>query len=399
MLSFYQARTVAQRTRNFANPARSNAPPVWPQVRQNGYGTTVNLRTLSLLIAVILAYSQVAAQKTADEYAAQGLKLFENGRYAEARKDLEAAVKLDRTQVEALLLLVRIHLIEKDYDGAVELVAPLAQSPAADAESRMLLAYTLEKRGDLRRAAGLLERSIEIITWGGDATYAAAARARMKLGDYERAAALCERGMESSPNSERLLHTYVSLPADIIGKRVADRLARVPDEKGGVTERILLGRILSKIDVKSFPDARENSMKLLTEAATREPENCSAQYNLGRLERLVGRTKEAKGALEKALSLNPDDDLRTLIQTQLALAELASGDDATAEQAYRSALDSNRRSLQPSADAALEYVRFLKLRSRDDEAKKLLNEISPWDLGAAEEFLASGEAAPPESNR
>ncbi len=48
---------------------------------------------------------------------------------------------------------------------------------------------------------------------------------------------------------------------------------------------------------------------------------------------------------------------------------------------------------QPSADAALEYVRFLKLRARDDEAKKLLSEISRWDLGAAEEFLTSNQAA------
>jgi Tfp pilus assembly protein PilF len=108
---------------------------------------------------------------------------------------------------------------------------------------------------------------------------------------------------------------------------------------------------------------------------------------------------DAKRSLEKALSLNPDDDLRTLIQTQLALAELASGDENAAERSFRSALDSNRRCSQPSADAALEYVRFLNLRSRDDEAKKLLTEISRWDLGAAEEFLASGQAAPPESNR
>jgi tetratricopeptide (TPR) repeat protein len=338
-------------------------------------------------------------QTTADAYAARGLRLFEEGRYADARKDLEAAVKLDRTQVEALILLVRIHLIEKDYDGAADLLIPLAQSPSADAESRMLLAYTLEKKGDFRLAAALLELSIDIITWGGDATYAAAARARIKLGDYERAATLCERGMESSPNSDRLLRVYASLPADVIGKRIADRLAKLSGEKDGGAARIVLGRILSAIDAGAVPNARESATRLLAEAAAREPENISAQYNLGRFERLAGHTVDAKRSLEKALSLNPDDDLRTLIQTQLALAELASGDDAAAEQAYRSALDSNRRSLQASADAALEYVRFLKLRSRDEEAKKLLSEISRWDLGAAEEFLASSQAAPPASNR
>jgi tetratricopeptide (TPR) repeat protein len=338
-------------------------------------------------------------QTTADAYAARGLRSFEERRYADARKDLEAAVKLDRTQVEALILLVRIHLIEKDYDGAADLLIPLAQSPSADAESRMLLAYTLEKRGDFRLAATLLELSIDIITWGGDATYAAAARARIKLGDFERAATLCERGMESSPNSDRLLRVYASLPADIIGKRVADRLAKLSGEKDGVTERILLGRILSAIDTDTVPNAREKSLRLLTEAVVREPENTSAQYNLGRLERLAGRPAEAKRALEKALGLNPDEDLRTLIQTQLALAELASGDENAAERAFRTALNSNRRSLQPSADAALEYVRFLKLRSREEEAKKLLSEISRWDLGAAEEFVASGQPAPPASNR
>ena len=52
----------------------------------------MKLRKLVLPAAVFLPFLLVAAQSAADEHAARGLKLFDEGRYADARKDLEAAI-------------------------------------------------------------------------------------------------------------------------------------------------------------------------------------------------------------------------------------------------------------------------------------------------------------------
>ena len=293
-----------------------------------------------------------------------GRVLFEEARYPEATKELEAAFKLDRTEVDALKTLVRIRLIEKDYEGALALLTPIAQSPAVDSEARMLSAYALEKQGNLERAVRILERGIAIVTWGGDAPFAAAARARVKLGDYERAATICERGLDIEPNSESLDRIYLSLPADLVAGKIKSRLSGTPDESRTVAERIFLGRLLTSIDERAIPNAREMAGKLLMEAAAREPANASAQFNAGRFLRLTGRLADSKAAFQKALTLNPDESLRVAICSQLAQAEAGLGAAAEAEKNFQASLEWNRRASTQNPEAALEYVSFLLRQSR-----------------------------------
>ncbi len=323
-----------------------------------------------------------------------GRVLFEEARYPEATKELEAAFKLDRTEVDALKTLVRIRLIEKDYERALALLTPIAQSPAVDSEARMLSAYALEKQGNLERAVRILERGIAIVTWGGDAAFAAAARARVKLGDYERAATICERGLDIEPNSERLDRIYLSLPIDLVAGKIKGRLSGMPDESRSVAQRIFLGRLLTSIDERAVPSARETAGRLLMEAAAREPANASAQYNVGRFLRLTGRLTESKAAFQKALTLDPDETLRVLILAQLAQAEDGMGAAAEAEKDFQTSFELNRRASTQNPDAAFEYVSFLRRLSRDAEAKRLLNVISRWDIGAVEEFLATSQSTP-----
>jgi tetratricopeptide (TPR) repeat protein len=207
--------------------------------------------------------------------------------------------------------------------------------------------------------------------------YALAARSLFKAGEYRKAAETCERGMQAFPNSEPIEAVYLALPAEVLAEGLAtwfERAQRTSD----VTELITLGRVLSDLDPGRKTQGPEMAERLLARAIELAPANPSAWYNYGRAFRLRGRPEAMFAAWQKALSLNPDDKLKIQIYTHIARQKRANS-PAEAEQAFRAALETNRRLPVHRPDAAFEYFLFLKAQARPEDARPLLREILRWD--------------------
>ncbi|HWW73968.1 MAG TPA: tetratricopeptide repeat protein [Pyrinomonadaceae bacterium] len=308
-------------------------------------------------------------------HAALGVALLDGARDAEAKAELETAVRLDPKQRDAAGALARIYLTEGRAAEAAALLQPLAAS-AGDEETRVLLGEALLKSGRAREAAEMLERQLRADPRSAPQVYAAAAWARLKAGDLAAAAELCERGMRSYPDSE-IEVVYLSLPAPLLAERIGERIKRL-QESPDAAELIAVGRVLVDADPERKTRANEIAGRLLAHAVALAPGSASAHYNYGRA---LAQTDAARAGAEweKALSLNPSDDLRLQILTQVGAANLALTNYEAAERAFREALEINRRLARRSPEAALEYVRFLQLRSRAAEAETLVGEILGWN--------------------
>ena len=154
--------------------------------------------------------------ESASGHAALGIALLDGARTAEAKAELETAVRLNPAQVDAVEALARIYLVEGKADRAVSLLRPLLASGAND-ETRALLGDALIKAGQAHAAAAMFERELAANPRSTSQTYAMAAWARLKSGDIARAAEICEQGMRIYPDSE-IEGVYLSLPAPFLAE-------------------------------------------------------------------------------------------------------------------------------------------------------------------------------------
>jgi tetratricopeptide (TPR) repeat protein len=312
---------------------------------------------------------------SATGHAALGIALLDGANTAEAKTELQAAVRLNPKQVDAAHALARVYLTEGKAAEAVAVLRPIA-APGASDETWALLSDALIRTGQPAEAAALLERELQANPNSTPQLYAMAGWAYLKAGDAARTADVCERGMRLYPDSE-IASVYLSLPAPVIAERIGARIKRL-QEAPDAAELVAVGRVLIDADAAGKTRANEIAQRLLTHAVELAPGNASAHYNLGRaLSRTsLGRALEE---WEKALSLNPDGDLRLKILTKIAGARLDLSDFKAAEEAFKAALEVNRRLPKRSPDATLEYVRFLQLRDRAAEAETLLEEVLSWN--------------------
>lgn len=308
-------------------------------------------------------------------HAALGIALLDGARHSEAKTELETAVRLNPGQADAVESLARVYLVEGRAGEAASLLRPLVSS-GADEETRLLLADALVKAGQARDAAEMLERELRAGTRPPPRLYAATGWAHLKAGDLAAAAEVCERGMRLYPDSE-IEAVYLSLPAPFLAERVGARIERL-QQAPDAAEMVALGRVLADADPARKTRAHEIAQRLLADAVKLAPASASAHYNYGRA-LSDGGTERALAEWEKALALNPDDELRLQILTQMAAARLDLSDFDGAERAFRAALEVNRKLPRRNPEAALAYVRFLQLRSRAAEAESLLNEVLGWN--------------------
>jgi tetratricopeptide (TPR) repeat protein len=316
------------------------------------------------------------APDAAAGHALLGIALLDGVQTTEAKAELTRALALDPAQLNASEALARLALVEGDAASAVAILKPVATDVRLSDETRALYAEALIRSGDPRAAATLLEAAIDARPKASARTYALAVLARIKAGELEDAAGLAERGMRLYPDSE-IEGVYLSLPSPLLASRTAARLERLQRE-ADVAESIALGRVLTDVDPARKTRAHELALKLLQEAVTLAPTSASAHYNYGR----ALRQNDVQGALaewHKALNLEPDDGLRVQILTQIAKSKDALSDAPGAEQAFRAALDLNRRLSERVPEAALEYVRFLQVHSRAVDAERVLDEIVGWN--------------------
>jgi len=331
---------------------------------------------------------------SADGRAILGLALQAQGRLPEARAELERAVCLDSSQIEALAALAHVHLLEGNPGKSVSLLQPLARSPAADPEIRLLMGSALARTGDYAAAVETLRPLTDASPPGPVQAFITTATALRKLGRSEEARLLCERAMRTYPNSVRLELVYLAEPMPLLVVRIKERLKAVPPGAVGLPEMIQLGRnIVDSDSARTAPlGAAEN---LLSQAVRFAPGNASAWYYYSRCLFALTRFDDARAAVQKGLSLARDDEMRTLLHTQLGVVETNFLHFDRAGDAFRAAMEANRRLPSPLSESAFQYFEFLALQSRPQEAQAVIEEIlrrEPFFLPARLEnakYLAS----------
>lgn len=334
----------------------------------------VQLKKQSAAATTLRRYLKINPQSAAG-HAALGVALLDGSNTVEAKAELETAVRLDAKQADAVEALARIYLIENQAERAVALLKPLMTRAATD-DVRILLGDALIKSGQAAAAARLLEGELQLNPRGPSKLYAAAAWAHLKAGDQLKAAEISERGMRIYPDAE-IEAVYLTLPAQLLAARIGARIRQLQNEPE-VSELIAVGRALIGADPDRKTRANEIAQQLLTHAARLAPDNASARYNLGRaLSR--NSIESALTEWDKALTLRPDQELRLQILNKVGTAKLDLADYAGAEKAYREALEIDRKLADRRPETMLNYLRFLQLRSRADEAETLLDEMLSWN--------------------
>ncbi len=334
----------------------------------------VQLERQNEAVATLRRYLKLVPGSAAG-HAALGIALLDGVKTAEAKAELETAVRLNPKQVDAVEALARLYLVEGKADEAVALLRPLVASGAND-ETLTLLGDALIKAGHAPAAAAMIERELQANPRSTSQIYAMTAWAHFKAGDIAKAAEICERGMRIYPDSE-IEAVYLALPAQFLAERIGARIERLqtaPD----VAELVALGRVLVDVDAARKTRANEIAQRLLAHAIELAPDSASAHYNYGRA--LSQKSLErALREWEKALALHPGDELRLQILIKIGVAKLDLSDFEAAEHAFKTALEINRKLPRRHPEAMLEYVRFLQLRSRPAEAEALVGEILSWN--------------------
>ncbi len=370
---------AAMRAGRFADAAREYGAWLKTHPQSKGVLLALGICYIQLgrreeAVAMLRRYVKLAPRSAAG-YAALGIALLDGAKTAEAKVALETAVRLNPKQVDAVEALARVYLVEGEANKAVALLQPLVASGTSD-EAVALFGEALIKSGQTPAAAALLEQQLQANPRSTAQIYALAAWAYLKMGNQAKAAEVCEQGMRVYPDSE-IAAAYLALPAPFLAERIGARieqLQKAPD----VAEMIAVARVLIDADPASKTRANEIAERLLAQAIQLAPGNASAHYNYGRaLSR--NDTERALREWEQALALNPEDELRLQILIQIGAARLDLSDFEAAEEAFKSALEITRKLPRRNPEAALEYVRFLQLRSRPEEAEALLKEILSWN--------------------
>ncbi len=342
----------------------------------------VQLERQEKAVATLSHYLKLVPRSAAG-HAVLGIALLDGAKTAEAKAELETAVRLNPKQVDAVEALARVYLIEGKAHEAVSLLRPLVASGANDG-TRLLLGDALIKSGQAQAASAMLERELQANPRSTSQIYAMTAWAHLKTGDIARTAEICERGMRIYPDSE-IEAVYLSLPAPFLAERIGARiehLQNLPD----VAELVAVGRVLIDADAAHKTRANEIAQRLLAHAIELAPDSASAHYNYGR----VLSQSNMEGALRewgKALALHSGGELRLQILIKIGVAKHELLDFEAAEDAFRVALEINRKLPRRNPEAMLEYVRFLRLRSRIAEAEALLNETLSWNPSSPQAHL------------
>ncbi len=315
--------------------------------------------------------------RAADGRALLGLALLSNGRLGPARAELTQALALDAAQPEAVKALARVHILEGNPARAVTLLRSKANAPDADDELRAILARALVASGDQAGAVAVAEQALAANPRQPVDFYVLTVNALGSLGRTDQAFELCERGMKLYPDSPRLESAYVSLPLQAIGQRLDNRTKRAREDDAG--ELVSIALLLTSVDRKKAPGAVETAAALLERALKLEPRNARAHFAYGRCLRVLRREEEAAGELRQAASLSSEGRIKVMAYTFLGTTEAQRSRPEAADEAFRKAMELNRRLPVPISEAALEYVHFLDQAGREEEGRPVVEEILRWE--------------------
>jgi tetratricopeptide (TPR) repeat protein len=220
----------------------------------------------------------------------------------------------------------------------------LAQDSLNPHNAYLRAAQAYIAQGNLAKAAETLDLALDADPDAGSEPYLTLIDCRLKLDQKEKALEAAERGVKRYPASGPLLKAA--------------------------------GAIILQQNSSS-----ERAGELLERASKAMPRDPGAHYVYGLWALMNHHEEIAIAAEERALALSPADDLKVQALTFIGLGEDALKRPRRAEEAFRSALATNRKLPNPNPGAALEFAMFLTRQSRQGEAQKLLDEILKFAPG------------------
>jgi tetratricopeptide (TPR) repeat protein len=315
-----------------------------------------------------------------------GLTAFHKGRYREAQRSLEAAIKTNPRDATAaaFLALTRAAL------GACTEAIPSLTKVAGDSETH--------------RLAGLALAQCQLNLQQPDAAAATLAQLRR---DYPKDADvlyLCAR-LEIRAYNESVQALFNSAPAsyrvnqlsgeifEIEGKyaeAVQEYRKAIEKNPQAINLHYRLGRAL--LMTGSGADAYGEAKSEFEKELALNPEDCVAEYQIGQILAAEGKSAEALQRFERALTIKPD----------FAEAVLAAGKNRLQNRNYPEAIALLKRAvvLQPKSETA-HYNLMLAYRNSGDAAsaqqeKENLDKIQRPPEGEFSEFLKRLGEKPPQ---
>jgi tetratricopeptide (TPR) repeat protein len=318
----------------------------------------------------------VKLRPTAHGHSVLGIVLLASGMRTEARTHLESALRSDPADFEAAKALAHVEAGDYRGDRVVKLLQPFQRAAEFDDEARLLLATGLAQSGNDRQASSILNPLLERRPPPPPEIFVLAAASAMRAGDARAAAKACAVGLKEHPNSDdleaRCLDVARGGHLDSWIDHLESGLRGSPED---VPALILLGRLMTDAGSQTGAPLRSKGLEYLERAVAFNSSNASALYNLGRCLRVLSRPREAVANLERALTFRTDEELSTLLYTQIALAERDLQNTARAEEIFRRVLELNRKSSRYLPDPVFEFHLLLVSAGRAAEAQSLLDEI------------------------
>lgn len=309
-------------------------------------------------------------------HSALAMVLLAAGKPTGAKAELGRVLRLDGKNFEAAKALA--HIENGEYNGAraARLLEPLAKSPEFDDEARLLLAAAYAQSGNDKLALALAALLVERQPPAPPEAFALAAGSASRAGDAAFAERACALGMRAYLNSDQIEQRCLRIVSMGFINGMESRLRGSAED---VPALILLGRLMTDVAETADAPVRERALKLLEKAVALSPSDAAALYNLGRCLRVLARPEEALPILERALAAHPNEELQTLIYTQIALTEQYLQHDARAENAFRLAIGLNRRLARHMPEPAFSFYSFLVAVNKEQDAAAVLDEILRWD--------------------
>ena len=315
---------------------------------------------------------------SADGHSALGLVLLTAGRRAAAKAELERALRLEPNSLETAKALAYIEMGEYNGERAIRLLKPFEASPEFDEGARLLLANGYAETGNPSAAASLLSPLLQRQPPPPPEVFVLAATSGARAGDTAFAERACALGLRLYLNSDEIEQRCLRV---ISMSFVTGLEASLRGSAEDVPVLVLLGRLLTDIVESADAPIRQRALKLLEKAAALSPSDATVLYNLGRCLRVVARPEEAIPILERALAAHPNEELQTLIYTQIALSEHYLQHETRAENAFRRAIELNRRLPRHMPEPAFSFYTFLVDVDKGPDAAAVLDEILRWDPG------------------
>lgn len=271
--------------------------------------------------------------------------------------ELEQAVELDSSNLQADVALVMAQVREKQFDKALAAVARMEKKAPDNPMPFTLRGAVLSAKGDVKGARAAFEKALQV----DPAFYAAAANlAAFDLRDKRPGDARqrYESVLAKDPKNSQAAVALAALTASTGGSR-EQVLAALKKAREGNPDAVL--PILATARYLIETNTPKDAIPMLQEAANRNPDNAQVLDTLATAFLRSEQRGQAISTWEKALRLNPRD---AAAQFRIGDAQLADGNRDAALQSFRKAAEMAPDTVEPKVGMAL----VLEQQGKKDEA-------------------------------